>query len=130
MNRILPFALAGLLGYVVDAGVLSLSIGWLGPLGGRALSFACSVLTTWLINRRFAFADRAARAGKRYEFMRYGLAMIPGGIVNWLVYGLAIALLPTAPWSPALAVALGSLAGMAVNLTAASRLAFRAHRPG
>ena len=129
MKRILPFAIAGLFGYGVDAGVLSLSIGWLGPLGGRVVSFACSVLTTWLINRRFAFADRAVRSGKRYEFMRYGLAMIPGGIVNWLIYGLAITLLPMGWWRPALAVALGSLAGMAVNLTAASTLAFRAQRP-
>lgn len=130
MKRILPFAIAGVFGYLVDATVLSLTIGWLGPVGGRLVSFACAVLTTWCINRSFAFSDRAATTGKRYELMRYVLAMIPGGAINWLVYGLAISLLYASEWRPAAAVALGSLAGMATNLMAAQTLVFRAGRSG
>lgn len=126
MKRILPFAFAGVVGYVVDATMLSLTIGWLGPLGGRLVSFACAVFTTWCINRSFAFADRAATDGKRYEFLRYVLAMIPGGAINWLAYGLAISLLSESNWRPAAAVAIGSLAGMATNLLAAQTLVFRA----
>ncbi|KKC35349.1 hypothetical protein WH87_17420 [Devosia epidermidihirudinis] len=130
MKRLLPFAIAGAFGYAVDASVLSFCIGWLGPIGGRALSFACAVLMTWLINRNFAFADRAAAEGKHYEFLRYLLAMIPGGAINWMTYGLAMALLPSGGWKPALAVGIGSLAGMLTNLTAAHTLVFRAHKQG
>lgn len=130
MRRLIPFAVAGVLGYAVDAGVLSLTIGMLGAVGGRVLSFCCAVLTTWLINRNFAFADRAATKGKGYELVRYLLAMIPGGVINWLAYGVAISLLPDASWRPALAVAIGSLLGLLVNLTAAQTLVFRAKRQG
>lgn len=128
MKRILPFAFAGSIGYLVDATVLSLVIGWLGPAGGRLVSFAWAVLTTWSINRNFAFADRAAATGKFRELVRYGLAMIPGGAINWLAYGLATSLLPVSGWRPAVAVAVGSLAGMATNLMAAQTLVFRIKR--
>jgi len=129
VNRVLPFAIAGLFGYLADAAMLSLSLGLLGPVGGRMLSFACGVLTTWLINRHFAFADHAAQVGKRYELLRYVLAMLPGGGINWLIYGLAMTALPSSGWRPAIAVAAGSLAGMVVNLVAADKLVFRAQRP-
>lgn len=129
MKRVLPFAIAGVFGYVVDAGVLSLGIGWLGPVGGRLLSFSCAVLTTWLINRSFAFADHAAATGKRYEFMRYVVVMVPGAFINWAAYWLAITLLPAGDWRPAIAVGIGSVTGMVANLTAAQTLVFRAVRP-
>lgn len=127
-HRILPFAFAGAVGFVVDAGVLLLAAPMLGPLGGRLISFAGAVLTTWLINRRFAFADKASDAGKGQEFLRYFGAMLPGAAVNWLAYGIVLALLANTAIGLVAAVAAGSLAGMATNLVAADRLAFRGRR--
>lgn len=128
MRRILPFAIAGAFGYLVDATVLMLTLGWLGPIGGRAVSFTCAVFTTWAINRRFAFGDRSARVGKRRELRDYWLAMLPGAAVNWLAYGAAMAVLPSIGLRPILAVAVGSLAGFAANLTSAHRFAFKGDR--
>lgn len=127
-KRILPFALAGVIGFVVDAGVLLLAAPLLGPFGGRVLSFASAVLATWLINRNFAFADKAAESGRGREFLRYFAAMLPGAAVNWVVYGLVVALLADTNIGLVLAVAAGSLSGMTTNLVAADRLAFRARR--
>ncbi|WIY53409.1 GtrA family protein [Devosia sp. YIM 151766] len=124
-RRILPFALAGIIGFLVDAGVLLLTSPLLGPFRGRLLSFAAAVLATWLINRNFAFADKAAGTGKSRELLRYFLAMLPGMAVNWLIYGLVLTLLPATSAGLILAVAAGSLAGMAANLVAADRLVFR-----
>lgn len=124
-KRILPFAMAGIIGFVVDAGMLLLLAPLLGPFGGRVLSFACAVLATWVINRNFAFADKAASSGKGREFLRYFGAMLPGAAVNWLAYGLVIALLADTHIGLILAVAAGSLSGMTTNLIAADRLAFR-----
>ncbi len=124
-KRILPFAFAGALGFLVDAGLLMAFAPLLGAFGGRLLSFCAAVGTTWTINRNFAFADKAATTGKRREFLRYFLAMLPGATVNWLAYGLAIAVLPDTALRLALAVALGSIAGLATNLLAADRLVFR-----
>ncbi len=124
-KRILPFAIAGAIGFVVDAGLLLLVSPLLGTFGGRLVSFAAAILSTWLINRNFAFADKATTSGKRHEFLRYFLAMLPGAALNWLAYGLVVAVLPRAPLSLALAVAVGSIAGLSANLLAADRLAFR-----
>ena len=124
-KRILPFAMAGIIGFVVDAGMLLLLAPLLGPFGGRVLSFASAVLATWVINRNFAFADKAASSGKGREFLRYFGAMLPGAAVNWLAYGLVIALLADTHIGLFLAVAAGSLSGMTTNLIAADRLAFR-----
>lgn len=124
-KRILPFAIAGAIGFLVDAGLLLLAAPAMGAFGGRLLSFAAAILTTWLINRNFAFADRAVKTGKRREFLFYFLAMLPGAAVNWLVYGIVIALAGEDAVGLTLAVAGGSLAGMATNLVAADRLVFR-----
>lgn len=124
-QRILPFAIAGAIGFGVDAGVLLLAAPLLGALGGRLVSFAAAVLTTWLINRNFAFADKASGHNKGRELLRYFLAMLPGAAVNWLAYGIVLAIVPDTAIGLVLAVAAGSLAGMATNLVAADRLAFR-----
>jgi len=124
-KRILPFAIAGAIGFAVDAGVLLLTAPLLGAFGGRLVSFAAAVLTTWLINRNFAFADRASATGKGAEFLRYFGAMLPGAAVNWLAYGIVLAIVPETAIGLVLAVAAGSLAGMATNLIAADRLVFR-----
>lgn len=127
-QRILPFAFAGAIGFVVDAGLLLVAAPLLGAFGGRALSFAAAVLTTWLINRNFAFADRAVSSGKGREFLHYFLAMLPGAAVNWLVYGVVVALIGMNAVGLVLAVAGGSIAGMTTNLFAADRLVFRSRR--
>lgn len=127
-RRIVPFAIAGAVGFLVDAGVLTLTAPALGAFGGRLLSFAAAVLMTWLINRNFAFADKAAQTGKGREFAAYFVAMLPGAAVNWLAYGIVVALVDGNRIGLILAVAAGSIAGMAMNLMAADRLAFRGKR--
>jgi putative flippase GtrA len=130
LTRIAQFGAAGVVGYVVDASVLILSADALGPISGRGVSFVSAVLATWWINRHFAFADRAPTVPSWGEFVRYLFAMIPGSIVNWAGYGVALALLPhpTALWHLPFAVAVGSLAGMGTNMVAAGKLVFRHRR--
>ncbi|SFV26588.1 Putative flippase GtrA (transmembrane translocase of bactoprenol-linked glucose) [Devosia crocina] len=124
LSRILPFAFAGAVGFIVDASVLYMSVDLLGPIFGRGLSWCCAVLVTWLINRRLAFADRAASEDLHVEFFRYMVAMVPGGFTNWIGYGLALALVPAGDWQLLIATAVGSLAGMLTNLVMASYVAF------
>lgn len=97
----------------------------LGPYAGRVVSFAVAVVTTWVLNRRFAFADRAAGAGLGAEFGRYLTAMLAGGAVNYGLYALMVATLdPVARW-PVIGVAAGSVAGLVVNFTLARAYVFR-----
>ncbi len=117
------FAVAGVLGFVVDVGVLygamALGAGW---IAGRLLSFVAAAYSTWRFNRRFTFA---ATASPWREWWRYLASMTGGMLVNFLVYSLALSLLPAAWWTPGLAVACGSVAGMAVNFASAKLFVFK-----
>jgi putative flippase GtrA len=124
-KRLFPFALAGLAGFLVDAAILLMVSNALGSFGGRALSFLCAVTVTWIINRNFAFADRAARSARHRELVRYVLAMLPGMAMNWLGYAAVVTLSGSSPATLVLAVAFGSLAGMATNLAMANWVVFR-----
>lgn len=122
------FAVVGVAGLAVDVAVLyaCLSAGF-GYYGGRLCSFLAAVWTTWRLNRRFTFADAAhdgADGAAPAQWWRYLLAMLGGGAVNYLAYGAVLALAPAHPMLPALAVAIGSLAGMAVNFSSAKFLVF------
>lgn len=128
LRRVYRFALAGAAGFVVDASVLFFTLGWLGPYFGRALSFLVAVAATWMINRRYAFADRASGTGLIAEFLTYFMAMLAGGAVNVGVYAAIIGAFGASGFMPFAGVAAGSLAGMAVNLGLARWMVFRHQR--
>ncbi|MDL2357484.1 MAG: GtrA family protein [Pseudomonadota bacterium] len=122
------FAAAGVAGLAVDVAVLYLALAaGCGPYGGRVLSFLCAVFATWQINRRYTFAAGAEVVGGSLwrEWWRYLVAMLGGGLVNYGAYSGAIAVGPRAPLWPMAAVALGSLAGMAVNFASAKFFVFK-----
>jgi len=127
-KEIVRFAIAGALGFVVDAAVLyaALALG-IGYFAGRACSFLLAVWTTWQLNRRFTFV-----AGRREsawtQWWRYLLAMSVGGLANLAFYTLTVLLLPKAPWLPLLAVAVGTGAGMVLNFASAKWWVFRRSR--
>jgi putative flippase GtrA len=122
-GQLLRFAAIGVVGLLVDVAVLycALALGS-GPHPGRAVSFLAAVLVTWRLNRRYTFAP----AGSPWtEWWRYLGAMSGGALLNLGAYMLALWLLPAAPWVPAAAVAIGSLAGMALNFVGAKFLVFK-----
>lgn len=129
LKRVLSFGAVGALGFAVDAAVLMATIGALGPVGGRVVSVAASMTTTWACNRHFTFADKRSDLPIAVEFGRYVLSMLGGLTVNWLAYGLAMLILPKGDAWPVAAVGVGSLAGMTINLFLAQRFVFRTPTP-
>lgn len=118
------FAAAGVAGLAVDMLVLYLGMELgLGKYLGRVASFLAAVWVTWQINRRYTFNGAAAGSLWR-EWWRYLLAMAGGGLVNYAVYCGVLAWFADAPLLPQLAVAAGSLAGMAVNFISAKFFVF------
>lgn len=118
------FAFAGVAGLAVDVAVLYLALAaGFGPYSGRVLSFLCAVFATWQINRRYTFA--AAGGSLWREWWLYLMAMMGGGLVNYAAYSGAIAFGPHLALWPMAAVAVGSLAGMAVNFASAKFFVFK-----
>jgi putative flippase GtrA len=101
-------------------------LGIAGPYWGRLGSFSIAVVVTWACNRGFTFADRKSGLPRGREFQRYFVAMLAGGAVNYGTYALIVLVFGGSGWMPFLALAAGSLAGMAINLTLANLVVFRA----
>ncbi|MTV40120.1 GtrA family protein [Duganella radicis] len=120
------FALAGVGGLGVDTLVCyaGLALGLHFYLA-RLISFLCAVYFTWQVNRRWTFAAGTVPPASWGEWWRYLGAMLGGGAVNYLVSAVAVHLLPSWPLTPLLAVAAGSLAGMALNFISARLLVFK-----
>jgi len=122
MSRFLLFAIVGGVGFLIDAGVLSLLL-WATPLGpffGRLVSIACALAVTWLCNRTLTFgpSDR----GALHEGARYGGVGIASSILNYLVYSGVLLAVPATP--PLAALVIASLAAMIFSYLGYSRLVF------
>ena len=125
----LLFAVAGTVGFLVDACILYLAhFAGLGYFAGRAVSFLCAVWATWRINRRYTFDSDRRRQSAWSEWWNYLAAMSAGGAVNYAAYSAAILCLPATGIRPLAAVAIGSVAGMVVNYATAKLWVFSSRR--
>jgi putative flippase GtrA len=124
-RQIVPFAISGGLGFVVDTAVLygAMALG-AGFYLGRALSFMAAASFTWIFNRSITFTRSAPRHPSFAEWFKYVVAMSVGGAVNYLVSAWSYHHILLVLQFPVLAVAAGSMAGLAVNFLLAKRLIF------
>jgi len=129
LGELLRFGVAGAIGFVVDAGVLTAAIALgLGPWIGRLISFLAAATTTYTVNRLWTFRHRAGRAGARQWALFVAVSLV-GFTANYGTYALLIALSATVAAEPVLGVAAGALAGMASNFALSRRLVFAAAQP-
>lgn len=124
-QQFIRFAIVGAIGFVVDVGVLYLNLHLgMGYFIGRAISFLCAVWVTWKINRQFTFISSGEISGFK-EMLRYLVAMLFGGLINYLAYMLVVMQARNLPFLPFFAVATGSVAGMMVNYFTAKSWVFK-----
>lgn len=129
MRQLLLFCIAGTLGFLVDAGVVSLLVnvsGW-DPYLGRLVSFLCAVVATFAFNRRYTFAA-SERQSLSKQFARYLLAMTGGFVVNYGAYALLVWRVELVREWPVIGVAVGSVLGLVVNFISSRYWVFRSNR--
>jgi putative flippase GtrA len=121
------FGVVGVIGFVVDAGVLYLvtqALLRLDPFTGQAIAFAAAVSVTWLLNRAWTFKAAAPKGGVRQAALYVGV-QCAGLAATFTVYSAVIILFGVPkPWL-VVPLALGALAGLCVNFLGAKHLAFR-----
>ena len=125
-RQILLFAISGVIGFLVDAGIVQFLVREIGmnPYGARVLSFLAAATTTWGFNRRYTFAGHGG-GSRRRELARYLVAMAFGFILNYGAYALCVATWPLVRSWPAIGVAVGSVAGAVVNFLSSKYWIFR-----
>jgi putative flippase GtrA len=131
MRQFVLFCVGGILGFIVDAGVLQLlvtGIAW-DRFSARIISFLCAATATWLFNRNYTFAGQR-RHSRLGEWARYILAMSGGFACNFAAYSALVLYFNIDKQWLILAVAAGSVAGLGVNYLASRYWIYRkAHHP-
>ncbi|WP_020484168.1 bifunctional glycosyltransferase family 2/GtrA family protein [Methylomonas sp. MK1] len=123
LGQMWRFGLVGVVGYIVNAGLVESLVLNMGPLRAQMLAFPAAVTVTWWLNRRFTFG--ASHHAMHHEWLRYVLANMLGWTANNGAYLWMIFSVPLAYQHPALAVAVGSLAGMVLNFSASRLIVFK-----
>jgi len=129
LRQFLAFGVVGTVGFLVDAGVLTLALAFsdLGYYWGRLLSFLAAATVTWALNRRYTF--RAAAKDRRFmQWARFVAVNSGGGLVNYATYAALIAASALVRDWPVLGVAAGSIAGLLVNFTLSKWLVFKTRK--
>jgi putative flippase GtrA len=125
-KELLFFGIAGVFGYLVDAGVTTILHSLVGPYLARIPAFMGAATITWVFNRRFTFAATDKRHQSLLkEYLHYLSLMLLGLVVNYIVYAVSITLVGNSKYSILICVAFGSLAGMVVNFINAKRYLYR-----
>lgn len=127
MRQLLLFGVAGTLGFLVDAGVVSLLVNVLdwNPYLARLVSFLCAVATTFVFNRAYTFAATDASGTLAQQAGRYLLAMTGGFVVNYGAYAVLVHYVALAREWPVIGVAVGSVLGLVVNFVSSRYWVFK-----
>ncbi len=126
IRQLAMFCVGGVLGFIVDAGVLQLlviGLHW-DRYSGRLISFLAAATATWIFNRHYTFHGprRHSLVG---EWARYILAMSAGFVCNFAAYSALVYFYNIDRQWLILAVAAGSIAGLGVNYTASRYWVYR-----
>ena len=128
LRQFVMFCIGGVLGFIVDAGVLQLlvlGLAW-DRYSGRLISFLAAATATWIFNRYYTF-----HGPRRYtlggEWARYLLAMSAGFACNFTAYSALVYFFDIDRQWLILAVAAGSIAGLGVNYTGSRYWVYRHH---
>ena len=124
------FVIVGGLGFIVDAGILHILTQWFGfdRYSARLISFIMASSFTWLGNRTHTFNVGDKVKPNVTEWIRYVIASSIGASANLGAYFLVVSVWGHAPQHLVIGVAIGSIAGMFVNLFLYDRVVF-ARRP-
>ena len=127
-REILFFAISGIIGFIVDAGIVQFLVReWqVNPYEARLVSFLCAATTTWAFNRKITFAGKGNAGSRRRQLIRYIVAMAGGFALNYGAYAACVATFAVVREWPAIGVAAGSVAGAVVNFLSSKYWIFRA----
>lgn len=126
-RQFLKFSFVGGVGFVVDAGSLTVLTreGGLDPVTARLLSmFVFGMTTTWLLNRSLTF--RGHTGGSIFgEYLRFALANLLGNSLNFAIHTALVETVPVVHAVPALGAVAGTAVGLVFNFTTSKYFVFR-----
>ena len=115
------FLQVGSIGFLIDAGVLGVLVYGLGlpPVPARGVSFAATIVVTFVLNARYTFSASIRASNKG----RYVAIQLVGAGINFVSYTLLVGLGPMRDW-PIAALVVGSALSSAHNFYMMRRFVF------
>ena len=113
--------------FAVNAGLVELLVATTGPVWAQCIAFPVAATAAWQLNRRYTFA--ASGLSPRREWIRYILANGAGWLINNGAYLGLVLTVPLIAAHPSLAVAAGSIAGLAANFLFSRQFVFTNNSP-
>jgi putative flippase GtrA len=125
-SRFLRFGIVGVVGFVVDAGVLQalVTLAGCGPIAARLVSVPTAVFATWALNRTLTFPESHGGPMLR-SLMRYVAVSAAGAGVNFVVYSTLVVASRSMAAVPLVPLAVASLVALVVNYLGSKHFAFR-----
>lgn len=117
-SRLLQYTLVGSVGFLLDAGILTLLAQFcdFNVYFSRLVSFSCAMSATWYLNRRFTFAFlTSGKEASLGEYGRYSTVQVIGALINLIVFTAVILIYPALQSIPVIPLAIGALFGLIFN---------------
>ena len=129
LHQLVRFGISGVAGFLTDAGIVTLCTQTVGmePIPSQAIAVSVAVTVTWIINRRWTFADHASDRWAK-ELARYIAANSLSATINNGVYANLVLAVIFFRNNQTLAVAIGSISGMMFNFISSKTLVFNNNR--
>lgn len=125
LHQLWRFSVVGVVAFVVNAGLVELLVTMTGPVWAQCIAFPVAATVAWQLNRRYTFASSGLPP--RQEWIRYILANGVGWLINNSTYLGLVLTVPLIADRPSLAVAAGSIAGLAINFLSSRHFVFNNH---
>lgn len=132
--QFVQFGIVGLIGMAVDTATVYALRHAIGLIAAGFCGYLIAASLNWLLNRIWTFRpptdpgetaiETAPAMSARRQWALFLLANLPGFILNRGTFIALVSLSATCHAHPVLAIACGSLAGMAANFTLSRRLMF------
>ena len=122
-SQILRFGVVGVIGFIINAGMVELFAPNIGLILAQVFAFPAAVTATWWLNQRYTFGK--SRYAWHHELLRYIAANALGWVANNGIYFFMILKFSLIQNHPSLAVAAGSLAGMIFNFSFSKWIVFK-----
>ena len=129
-REILLFAVGGVVGLIIDGGIVQLLVavaGW-NPYLARVFSFLVAATFTWWWSRHYTFATRQSDRSAHAEWLHWMGLMSVGAVINYGVYVLLLMNFAALHRWPAIGAAGGSAVAAFVNFMLARRMLFKSPR--
>ncbi len=122
VKQLVLFAFVGSVGFVIDAGILTILANdfSINLYVARAISFPVASFATWMLNRMFTFKNITGNIDAHSaEYLRYMLVQMGGGVINLLVFAILVTIYTSLRAQPVLPLAIGAVFGLAFNFVGA-----------